>query len=153
MGQVDPSKCKNKSGYYHSCKTKFKGWLDVRPVSRVRLTVDSGQRKDKSDYYYNFKINLEGRVRANPGPCARGSTQVDPGYYKNKSDYYNSFKTWFVSQPMEMLGSRSGRLIWVNVEIKVVIIIVLKPTRRSTRARLRLRVGKVNTGWPKSNYE
>ena len=62
-------------------------------MSRVRLTVDSGQREDKSDYYYNFKINLEGRVRANPRPCARGSTQVDPGYYKNKSDYYNSFKT------------------------------------------------------------
>jgi hypothetical protein len=62
-------------------------------VSRVRLIVDLGQRKDKSDYYYNFKINLEGRVRAYPGPCARGSTQVDPGYHKNKSGYYNSFKT------------------------------------------------------------
>jgi hypothetical protein len=43
--QVDPvnlSRCKNKNDYYYNFKTRFRGQPQVRPVSRVGLTIDIG---------------------------------------------------------------------------------------------------------------
>jgi len=57
-------------------------------------------------------------------------TRFNLGKYKDKSCYYNSFKTRLWSRLRQ--GPSHGlrelyRLTWVNVWIKVVIIIVLKP--------------------------
>jgi hypothetical protein len=37
---VDLSQRKNKSDYYHSFKTQFRGWPGARPESRVWLTIN-----------------------------------------------------------------------------------------------------------------
>jgi hypothetical protein len=57
-GRSNPSRCKNKKGYYHSFKTQF----ETRPGSRVELTADQSQYKNKNSYYHNFKTLLESQL-------------------------------------------------------------------------------------------
>jgi hypothetical protein len=54
--------------------------------------------------------------------------RVDPGQRKNKNGYYRNFK---LDSGVD-LGQDSGRewgwlLTWVNLRIKVILIIILKP--------------------------
>jgi hypothetical protein len=82
MGRVDPSQCKNKSGYCHNFKTQFGGQSRARSGSRVRLTIDLGQHKDKNYYYHSFEIQLSSRPEIKPKSHEKRVTQIDPIQHK-----------------------------------------------------------------------
>jgi hypothetical protein len=114
MSQVDPSQCKNKSGYYHSFKIQFEGRPGARPASQAGLIVNSGQYKDKNDYYHNFKTRLGGRLRQGLGHGLEKSTRVDLSQYINKNNYYNSFKTRLGSDLRQSSDHGWGELTWLT---------------------------------------
>jgi hypothetical protein len=77
----------------------------------------------------NFGVDLEQDLDHGLG----GSTWIDLDQHKNKSDYYHNFKTRLRVDPGQRLGHRSRvstRVDQVNIKIKMVIIVVLKPDLR-----------------------
>jgi len=53
---IDSGQSKDKSGYYHSLKTRLGGRSGAGPRLQVELTIDPDQYKDRSGYYHSFKI-------------------------------------------------------------------------------------------------
>ena len=147
---IDLGQHKDKNNYYHSFKIRLRGQPRVWPGSKVGLTIDLGQHKDTSCYYCSFKTRLEGKPRARLGSWVEYI--VDLCQYKDKIDYYHSFKHdsgidlrqgsghgsgWpliFLKPDLRVKSMKGSchdsegqpSLTWVNVWIKMIIIIVLK---------------------------
>jgi hypothetical protein len=121
-GRSNPSRCKNKKGYYHSFKTQF----EARPGSRVELTADQSQYKNKNSYYHNFKTLLESQLGEGLSHVFGWSTWVNPSPHKIKIVIITVFKLDSRVNPRQDLNHKSRGSTQVNVKIKIVIIIVLK---------------------------
>ena len=117
--------------FFFHCETQklllqFKNSAHDKPKSQVGLIIDSSQRKDKISYYYSFKTQL-GSLPWVKSRSLVGLT-IDLDQRKDKNNNYYSFKTRLGSQ----FGARPRLrarlpLTSVNIGIKIVITIILKP--------------------------
>jgi hypothetical protein len=123
MGRVDhwPGQYMEKNYYYHSFKTWFRGRPEARPGSYWQLTWVNLRIKM---IIIIVKTRLGGRPRIRLGSSV--GLAIDLGKYNDKNSYYHSFKTQFRSRLGAKLES-SWPLTRVNIRIKVVIIVFLKP--------------------------
>jgi len=147
---IDPGQYKNKIDYYHNFKTNSQS-----NRCNARVMCQKGQHKIKRVIII-LKIILGFNLGQGPRHKSGGSTPVNPGQCKDKICYYHNFKTQLGGQSGQGPGHKSKgltRVDQVNIWIRVIIIMVLKPDPRvevQVKAKFKSwfrRVNPANPNW------